>query len=263
MRGTVACRPAMAALGDVLDHLDALLDPAAFADYCPNGLQVPGTRDVRRVVSGVSAHEELLRAARDLDADLVLAHHGLFWDGDPRALTPPMARKLGLLLGSGMALAAYHLPLDAHMEHGNNALLAGALGLVDLEPFALHGGRPLGVRGRFADPPDHAGLRERVRAACGGRPPLVFPEGPEPVRTLGVVSGSAPDDVHAAIALGLDAFLTGEPAERVMAVARENAITFMAAGHYATETRGVQRLGELLAERFGVEHRFVDVPNPI
>lgn len=253
----------MAALEDVLNHLDALLDPAGFADFCPNGLQVPGTREVRRVVTGVSAHEELLQAARELDADLVVAHHGLFWDGDPRALTPPMARKLGLLLESGMALAAYHLPLDAHPEHGNNALLAAALGLVDLAPFAPHRGRPLGVHGRFADPPDLEALRERVQVACGGRAPLVFAEGPDPVRTLGVVSGSAPDDVHAAIALGLDAFLTGEPAERVMAIARENAVTFVAAGHHATETRGVQRLGELLSQRFALEHHFVDIPNPI
>jgi dinuclear metal center YbgI/SA1388 family protein len=245
-------------------HLDALLRPADFRDYAPNGLQVPGPGEVRAVVTGVSAHEALFERAAAQEADLVLVHHGLFWDGAPRALDAPMARKLKLLFDHDMALAAYHLPLDAHQELGNNASLARALGATAWEPFAPHRGAPIGVAARLGgDGMAPAELVARVGVAVGGREPLAFLDGPERVRTIGIVSGAAADHVHDAIALGLDAFLTGEPAERVMAVARENAIHFLAAGHHATETFGVRRLGEELAERFGVRHVFVDVPNPI
>jgi dinuclear metal center YbgI/SA1388 family protein len=245
-------------------HLDELLRSQAFADYAPNGLQVPGPAQVRTVVTGVSAHEELFGRAAAEGADLVLVHHGLFWDGAPRVLDAAMVRKLKLLFDHDMALAAYHLPLDAHPELGNNANLARALGAESWEPFARHRGEPIGVAARLAgDGLSPAELVTRVREAVGGREPLAFLDGPDRVRTIGLVSGAAADHVHDAIALGLDAFLTGEPAERIMAIARENAIHVVAAGHHATETSGVQRLGAELERRFGVRHVFVDVPNPI
>jgi putative NIF3 family GTP cyclohydrolase 1 type 2 len=162
------------------------------------------------------------------------------------------------LLCNDVALAAYHLPLDAHLEHGNNALLAAALHGADVRRFADYG-----VQVTFADPLDIAQLVARVRDAVGGREPLVVDAGPERIRTLGIVSGSASDDMLAAIDLGLDAFLTGEPAERAYSIATDAGIHFLAAGHHATETFGVRRLGELLATRFGVRHVYVDVPNPI
>jgi putative NIF3 family GTP cyclohydrolase 1 type 2 len=162
-----------------------------------------------------------------------------------------------------MALAAYHLPLDGHPEVGNNALLATGLGCIEHEPFALHRGRPIGVVGRFEGDGIAAGeLVTRVHDVTG-REPLSFLDGPERVRTIGIVSGAGSDYLGDAVSAGYDAFLTGEPAERVMTHAREDGIHFLAAGHYATETFGVRRLGELLAERFGVVERFVDVPNPI
>jgi dinuclear metal center YbgI/SA1388 family protein len=245
-------------------HLDDLLHPQMFEDYAPNGLQVPGPAEVRTVVTGVSAHLELFERAAAEGADLVLVHHGLFWDGAPRALDVPMARKLKLLFDHDMALAAYHLPLDAHPVLGNNANLARALGATTWEPFARHRGQPIGVAAQLpGDGLAPTELVARVREAVGGREPLAFLEGPDRVRSIGLVSGAAADHVHDAIALGLDAFLTGEPAERIMAIARENAIHVLAAGHHATETSGVQRLGEELEQRFGVRHVFVDVPNPI
>ncbi|MCW2998563.1 MAG: Nif3-like dinuclear metal center hexameric protein [Solirubrobacterales bacterium] len=251
-------------LQSLVDYLDELLTPQVFADYCPNGLQVPGAAEVATVVTGVSAHLELFERAAALDADLILVHHGLFWDNGPRALDRVTARRLRVLLEHDISLAAYHLPLDGHQEHGNNALLAGALGATAWTPFAPHRGVPLGVQATF---PDGGIAREelvaRVREATGGREPLAFLEGPDPVRTVGIVSGAATDHVHDALAAGLDAFITGEPAERAMAVARDYGITFLAAGHHATETFGVRRLGDLLATRFGVRHEFVDVPNPI
>jgi dinuclear metal center YbgI/SA1388 family protein len=254
----------MTSITDLLRHLDELLAPGAFADYCPNGLQVAGPREIGTVVTGVSAHQELFERAAALGADLVLVHHGLFWEGAPRALDDVAVRRLRVLLEHDMALAAYHLPLDGHQEHGNNALIAAALGAQAWSPFASHKGMPLGVQATF---PGEGIPREelvaRVREVTGGREPLAFLDGPATVRTVGIVSGAATDHVHDAIAAGLDAFVTGEPAERAMAIARDYGMTFLAAGHHATETFGVRRLGELLAERFGVRHEFVDVPNPI
>jgi dinuclear metal center YbgI/SA1388 family protein len=255
----------MGALLQVLiGRLDALLNPAAFEDYGPNGLQVPGPEHIEAIVTGVSAGAELFERAAAAKADLVLVHHGLFWQGPPRPMDTAMKRRLELLFDNEMALAAYHLPLDGHLEHGNNALLAEGLGCSGWEPFARHrGGATIGVRGRFDDPgaaPEE--LLDRVRALTG-REPLAFLDGPERVRSVGIVSGAGSDYLEQAIALGLDAFVTGEPIERAMNAAREAGIHYLAAGHYATETFGVRRLGELLAAEFGVRHAFVEVPNPI
>lgn len=241
---------------DLIGHLDALLNPTAFDDYGPNGLQVPGNGLVGTVVTGVSASVELFEQAAEQGADLVLVHHGLFW-GSTGPVDERLKRRLKLLFDHDMALAAYHLPLDAHPQVGNNALLAAALGATDPEPFA-----GIGVRARLADMAPDA-LHARVREATGGREPLAFLAGPDPVRTIGIVSGGAAKHLDDAIAAGLDAFVTGEPREPAMNDAREAGIHFFAAGHYATETFGVRALGERLAREFGIRHVFADVPNPI
>jgi dinuclear metal center YbgI/SA1388 family protein len=253
----------MAACKQIIGYLDDLLDPTAYDDYGPNGLQVPGSEQIQTVVTGVSANAELFARAREAGADLVLVHHGLFWAGPPRPLDRAAKRRLQLLFDADLALAAYHLPLDGHLEVGNNALLARAIGGAEIEPFAAHSRATIGVRARFAGPgiaPDE--LVARVHEATG-REPLAFAGGPDPVRTIGIVSGAGADHLEDAIAAGLDAFVTGEPAERSMARAREAEVHFLAAGHYATETFGVRALGERLAERFGLRHVFVDVPNPV
>ncbi|HEY4396139.1 MAG TPA: Nif3-like dinuclear metal center hexameric protein, partial [Acidimicrobiia bacterium] len=173
------------------------------------------------------------------------------------------AARLRVLLTAEVNLVAYHLPLDAHPEVGNNALLADGLGATAHEPFAQHAGRPIGVAARFgADGIEAGELFSRV-AEVTGRAPLVFDDGPDRVRSLGIVSGGAAGDLETAIAAGLDGFLTGEPSEPAMTTAREAGVHFIAAGHYATETFGVRHLGELLSERFGVAHQFIDVPNPV
>lgn len=254
----------MARMDDLIADLDALLGAPAFPDYGPNGLQVPGPDTVSTVVTGVSAGAELLERAAELGADLVLVHHGIFWNGAPLALDRPAARRLRLLLHHDMALAAYHLPLDAHLDVGNNAILAREIGCASWEGFGAHKGRTIGVAGSFpADGISREDLVARLRAACHDREPLVFPAGPDRVRRVGIVSGAGSDHLHEAVAAGLDAFVTGEPAERAMLAARENGITFVAAGHYATETHGVRALGEHLARTHGVTHHFVDVWNPI
>jgi dinuclear metal center YbgI/SA1388 family protein len=253
----------MASLHTIVAHLDSLLDPGMYDDYGPNGIQVPGREAVETVVTGVSANVELFTRAREESADLVLVHHGLFWGGPPRPLDRASKRRLQLLFDADMSLAAYHLPLDGHLEHGNNALLAAAIGCEAWDPFGAHKRATIGVAGRLPGDgiaPDE--LVARVREATG-REPLAFTDGPERVRTVGIVSGAGADYLEDAIAGGLDAFVTGEPIERAMARAREAEVHFLAAGHYATETFGVRRLGDLLAARFGVRHVFVDVPNPI
>jgi dinuclear metal center YbgI/SA1388 family protein len=248
----------------LIDHLDRLLEAHAFRDYCPNGLQVPSRSEVHTVVTGVSANADLLDRAAAEGADLVLVHHGLFWRGEPLEITPLKHRRLQPLFAHDMALAAYHLPLDAHPEHGNNALIAAGLRGADPQRFAEHGGRPIGVH--VALPGDGLTIDElttEVATLLDGRRPLVVAGGPERIRRLGIVSGAATDDIHEAIDLGLDAFLTGEPSERGFGIARDAGIHYLAAGHHATETFGVRRLGELLEREFGVRHVFIDVPNPI
>ncbi len=250
-------------LDNILAHLDELLSPASFEDYGPNGLQVPGPQEVGTVVTGVSASAELFERAAELGADLVIVHHGLFWTGAPLALSTSTKRRLQLLFDHDMALAAYHLPLDGHPEVGNNALLAAGLGCESQEPFAFHRGSAIGVAARFPDKGVPAAeLIERVTRLTD-REPLAFLSGPEHVRSIGIVSGAGSDYLADAVAAGHDAFLTGEPAERVMTHAREEQVHFIAAGHYATERFGVRRLGDLLAERFGIRHEFVEVANPI
>jgi dinuclear metal center YbgI/SA1388 family protein len=248
---------------DIIAFLDDLLEVGRFEDYGPNGLQVPGAAEVTKVLTGVSAQRELFERAVAEDAQLVLAHHGLLWDFEPRRIGPAQANRLKLLLANDVALAGYHLPLDAHPEHGNNALLASALGAVGHERAFPYKGEPIGTIAHFEGeglPIEE--LLTRV-ATVTAREPLVFDAGPARVRTLGIVSGAAAGALADAIELGLDAFLTGEPKEHVMAQARESGIHFIAAGHYATETFGIRRLGELVAERFGVEHVFAAIPNPV
>ena len=252
----------MAARDELIAFLDELLESPGWADHGPNGLQVPGSDEVRVVASGVSAHRELFERAAGAGAQLVLCHHGLFWERDPQALSPQLKARLKALFDADMSLAAYHLPLDAHPEVGNNALICAGLGLERSEPFGTHRGREIGWTGRSAEPLPVAELVERC-GALFDREPLVFAGGADPLRTVGIVSGGGASSLAEAVARGLDAFVTGEPAEPSMAEAREAGVTFIAGGHYATETFGVRAIGDLLAERFGVEHRFIEIRNPV
>ena len=245
-------------LTSIITALDELLSPADYKDFGPNGLQVPGAEDVVRVVTGVTASRELIERAVAEQAQLVLVHHGLFWDFHPTGLTPVLAERLRPLFKHDIALAGYHLPLDGHPELGNNALLAEKLGCERHEAFAV-----IGRAGTFpGDGIAATELFERVREVTA-RVPTVFDGGPDTVRRIGVVSGGGASYLEEAIALGLDAFLTGEPREHVMSLAREAGIHFIAAGHYATETFGIRALGDWLAARFGTEHVWIDIPNPV
>jgi dinuclear metal center YbgI/SA1388 family protein len=247
----------------VIAFCDELLQSRDFEDYGPNGLQVPGAPRVEKVASGVSAQRELIERAAATGAQLLVVHHGLFWDAQPRSLSQHLAARLRAAFEADLSIAAYHLPLDAHREIGNNALLCEALGLeLDERPFAPHRGNPIGVIGASRDGLPAEELFARVSDSVG-RKPLVFASGPPEVRSVGIVSGAGTSALAEAITLGLDAFLTGEPAEFAMAEARDAGIHFIAAGHYATETLGIRELGGRIAEGLDVDHEFIDVPNPI
>jgi len=238
-------------------RLEAVLQPDSFDDYGPNGLQVRGREATSRIVTAVSASRTLFERAAQLDAGLVLVHHGMFWNGDGPGLGAVAQVRLRVLLGNELNLAAYHLPLDAHPQFGNNALLAEALGCDGHEEFA-----EIGRLASFDGGIPIEDLVGRVRVASG-REPLLQGAGPALVRRLAVVSGAAASMLADAVAAGADAFLTGEPREHVMHAAEESGVHFIAAGHYATETFGVRAMGDLVAGEFGVEHLFVDLPNPV
>ena len=253
----------MAARNEIIDFCDQTLAVTSFTDYGPNGLQVPGKLEVELVATSVSAHLGTIEAAVELGADLLICHHGLFWEFHPRALSEPMAKRLKAALNADLNLAGYHLPLDAHPEIGNNALLRSGLGLEpDPTEFGLAKGAAIGAVGVAPGGISQAELIKRVTALTD-REPLIQGDGPDLISRIGLLSGAGASAIHEASQLGLDALITGEPAEHAMADATEAGIHFIAAGHYATETFGIRRLGDLVAEQFGVEHSFIDSPNPV
>jgi dinuclear metal center YbgI/SA1388 family protein len=245
----------------LVSYLDQYLDSSG-RDYGPNGLQVEGREEIRKIVTGVSACQELFVRAREAGADALLVHHGLFWEGMPRTLTGIQYRRVAELIRGEMSLIAYHLPLDRHAEVGNNAIAGRDFGLVDLEPFGVHEGLPIGFKGRFPSSTSPAELVDRCRKIYG-QEPLAFLSGPDAIQSLGIISGGAQREFYMAIAEGLDAYITGEVSEWVMNVARETGTHYLAAGHYATERLGIRALGEHLAQRFGIGAEFIDVPNPV
>jgi dinuclear metal center YbgI/SA1388 family protein len=252
-------------LGDVVHFLDTTLEIKLFRDYGPNGLQIEGRPEVERVVTGVSANQALLDAAVAKAADLIVVHHGLIWGPGLERLTGATARRVSTLLSHHISLAAYHLPLDKHPLLGNNAGLADALGLpAERRGFGDVRGHALGVAVELAAPIGRDELVARVRTALGGAPPFVFAAGPEKVRRVGLCTGAASDLLEAAAEARLDAFITGELAERAGELARELQITLIAAGHHRTEVFGPARLAAALAAAFpGIGVEFVDVPSPL
>lgn len=258
--GTAAARADRDA---ITRFLDEYLQVGRFRDVAPNGMQVIGKPDVRRVALGVSANLALLEQAAREGADLILVHHGMFLEREPHVVLAQKKRRLQVVFTADMTLLAYHLPLDAHSVVGNNALWLAKLGFVpEASDFSSYQGQSIGAIGVRETPISRDDLVRAVAAIAGGTV-RVYPYGPEQVRRLGVATGAAPSSLSEAIAQGLDAFLTGEVAEGTQALAQEEGANFLAAGHYNTERLGVQALGDLLRERFGVETFFIEVPNDV
>jgi dinuclear metal center YbgI/SA1388 family protein len=245
-------------LAELVRHLDQTLEVHLFRDFGPNGLQVEGRAEVRRVVTGVSAHLAFIEQAAP--ADLLVVHHGLIWGPGIDRITGLTARRLRALLSRETSLAAYHLPLDKHPRLGNNAGLADALGLEGARRwFGDVRGHALGLAVDLDTPIAAAELAGRL-----GEPRFVFPHGPAEVSTVGLCTGAASDLLEAAAAAGCQLFVTGELAERAGEVARELGITLVAAGHHRTEVFGPQRLATELAVRFpGLDVSFLDAPSPL
>lgn len=244
---------------ELLACLDDLLEPGLYKDYCPNGLQVAGRSQVRRVVTGVTACEALIDAAIERQADTVLVHHGYFWRNEDPRIIGMKQRRLSKLLGNQINLIAYHLPLDGHAELGNNAQLCQRLGVEETGRF---GPQSIAMSGRLATPMTAERFAERV-ASVLERPPLRVGEPERLVETVGICSGGAQGYIDEAAALGLDLYISGEISEQTSHSAVENGIVYLAAGHHATERFGVQALGAWLADRFdGLEVEYVEIPNP-
>lgn len=244
---------------ELVRYLDELLEAARFRDYCPNGLQVEGAGEVARIVAGVTACQALIDAAVERGADTLLVHHGWFWRGEDGRVTGFRKARMRTLLAHDINLVAYHLPLDAHPELGNNARLAELLGWRAEGRF---GEQDIGWVGRPAAPQTLAELERRVAGALR-RAPLTIGDPARRIERLAWCSGGAQGYFEQAAALGVDAFLSGEISEQTVHLARESGVAYLSAGHHATERLGVQALAGHLAAKFGLDCEFVDIDNPV
>ncbi len=245
---------------DIITRIEQWLQPGLFSDYCPNGLQVEGRESVERIVTGVTASQRFLDLALEADADMVLVHHGYFWKGEDLRIRGMRKRRIQTLLSRDLSLAAYHLPLDAHPELGNNACLGQALDISQARPVT-DAPTELLWEGVFREGLPADSFAERLAYRLG-QSPLHVGDGPSSIRRLAWCSGGAQGFIERAVALGVDAYVSGEISEQTVHIARENGIHYFAAGHHATERLGVQALGERLQRELEVEHLFIDDPSP-
>jgi dinuclear metal center YbgI/SA1388 family protein len=244
---------------ELRDYIESELAVGRFRDYCPNGLQVEGRAEVRRIATGVTASQAVLEAATAWGADAILVHHGYFWRSEDAAITGIKKRRVAHLLRHDVSLLAYHLPLDAHPELGNNAQLGEQLGFVVQGRF---GEQDIAMHGVLEQPQTLQQFTKLIQHTLQRAPQVIGHANPNIVR-VAWCSGAGQGYFEQAVALGVDAFLTGEISEQNVHVAQETGVAFIAAGHHATERHGVQALGGHLATRFGLEHRFFDQDNPV
>lgn len=247
----------MANRNDILNKINEWLQPENFQDYAPNGLQVEGSDEVTRIITGVTASQALIDAAVEQNADMILVHHGYFWKGEDQTIRGMKKNRIKQLLDNNINLVAYHLPLDDHPDYGNNRQLADVLNIQNPRP--LDG---LVWQGELPEPmtPEHFGLHI---ARALHRQPLHVGQGKAEIKTVAWCTGAAQGFINVALAAGVDAYLSGEISEPTTHTARECGIHYYAAGHHATERYGVQALGKAISEEFGVLHKFIDCDNPV
>lgn len=247
---------------ELLDYTNSLLRIDSYRDYCPNGLQVEGKAQINKLVSGVSATQTLLEAAIDVQADAILVHHGYFWKGENPCVQGMKRARLHALLTHEINLLAYHLPLDAHELYGNNVQLAGRLG-IQADPLPREQAADTLVRtGTFPQPMSGQACFERIRQQLARTPLWIGAPKPQ-IHRVAWCTGAAQGYLEQAVELGVDAYITGEVSEQTVHIARECGVHFFAAGHHATERYGAQAVGIHLAERFAIEHEFIDIDNPV
>ena len=245
----------------LLSHLEMLLKSSKIRDYCPNGLQVAGNEHVQSIVTGVTANQALIDAAIERGADTILVHHGYFWKGEDERIVGIKKERLKSLLTNDINLIAYHLPLDMHPVYGNNIQLADMLGLFVDGPLDEN---DLSIPGNIGRLPRAMSGKEFQAwlGECLQREALHIGEANDTIETIAWCTGGAQSYIGQAVALGVDAFVSGEISEQTTHEARENGIHYFAAGHHATERYGAPALAEYLAKQFDLEHQFIDIDNP-
>ncbi len=252
----------MITLEELTHYCDELLEVNNFEDYCPNGLQVQGKPVVNKIVSGVTASLAFLQAAIAAKADVILVHHGYFWRGEEARIVDMKRNRLYTLLINNVSMLAYHLPLDAHPIYGNNAQLAKVLGIEVTGRFDTNTNPSIGFLGELKTPQTGEAFAQHIEA-CLSRKPLHIRGGEQDIQHIAWCTGGAQGYIEAAAKAGAEAYITGEASERTNHEALEHGIHFYAAGHHATERYGVQALARHLAEKFDLEHAFIDINNPI
>ncbi len=246
-------------LNALVDYTAQIMQPERFRDYCPNGLQIEGRAEVTKIVTGVTASMALLEAANAAGADVILVHHGYFWRNEDARVVGIKRNRIKYLLDNDMSLIAYHLPLDAHPQLGNNVQLGQRMN-VELEGWA--GESSLVAYGTLNSQQNLQGFTNQL-AEVLQRPPQFIGDATKPLKKIAWCTGGAQQYIEVAIALGVDAFVSGEISEQTVHLARESGVAYIAAGHHATERYGVQALGKHLEEHFGLQHQFIDIENPV
>lgn len=248
-------------LNKMLAELNKTLRPELFNDYCPNGLQVEGRAVVSHLVSGVTASQRLLDAAIEQGADAIIVHHGYFWRGEDAVITGLKRRRLKTLLDADISLLAYHLPLDAHAELGNNVQLAQVLGLAPTGELMRQNNQVMGLLCDLGEKISVHALQQRIALALN-RQPLLIEGGNSLISRVALCTGAAQQYIEQAAAAGADVYISGEISEQTVHSAREHGLHYFAAGHHATERYGIKALGDWVAQRFDIRHTFIDIDNP-
>lgn len=246
----------------LVNQLTELLKPFQISDYCPNGLQVEGKEEIKKIVTGVTASQALIDAAIDKQADAIIVHHGYFWKGEDQTITGMKHKRIKSLLAHDINLLAYHLPLDVHPEYGNNAQLGELLGLKTERPLEPWNKNSVAVKGKLAEPMTAEDFGKLIEEKLG-RTPLVNKAGDHLIKTVAWCTGGGQSFIDLAASQGVDAYLTGEASEQTIHSSTEQNIHFFAAGHHATERYGVKSLGEYLAEQYDLDVEFIDIHNPV
>ena len=249
-------------LDQLQTFLNGLLHSDRFKDYCPNGLQVEGRDHVAHIATACSASKAAIEAAIAAGANALIVHHGILWGKSPSPITGMMKGRLAPLLAADCSLFGYHLPLDAHPEYGNNAVVLRALGCDNLQPFAAYYGNPIGFYGSL---PEAIPLKQLIQQLGDlvQHEVLHCPGAGDMVQQIGIVTGGGQSSLLEAADLGCDVFISGEASEQTWHEALESGCHCLAAGHHATESIAIHRLGEFLAETFGVQHSAIEIANPV
>lgn len=246
----------------LVTHLDEFLNCQFINDYCPNGLQVEGRAEIKKIVTGVTASQALINAAIAADADALITHHGYFWKGEQPQIVGIKRSRVQTLLQADLNLLSYHLPLDVHKTLGNNAQLGALLNLVVTDTHSVDGIKHLVWQGECQEVFSAADFAAHLTTTLN-REPLHIEGSSKPIKTVAWCTGGAERYIEKAVELGVDAYITGEVSEQTFHIAKEAGIHFFAAGHHATERYGIKALGDYLEKTYGITHQFIDIDNPI